>query len=66
MDEDQFKGKWEQMKGRVREEFGKLTDDDLQEIKGQRNRLLGKIQERYGDTKEKAAEKLKQFERKLK
>ena len=65
MDEDQFKGKWEQMKSRAQEEFGKLTDDDLQEVKGRRDRMLGKIQERYGDTKEKAAEKLKEFERKF-
>lgn len=65
MDEDQFKGKWEQMKSCVREKFGRMTDDDLQEIKGRRDRMLGKIQERYGDTKEKAAEKLKEFEREL-
>ena len=65
MDQDKFEGRWKQMKGRAREQFGKLTDDDLEDIKGQRDRLIGKLQERYGDSKEKAAEKLKEFERKF-
>jgi uncharacterized protein YjbJ (UPF0337 family) len=45
---DQLKGKWKQMKGSVKERWGKLTDDDLDVIDGQRDQLIGKIQERYG------------------
>lgn len=63
MNDDQFKGKWDQMKGSVREHWGRLTDDDLEEVRGKRENLLGKIQEKYGDTKEAAAKKLKEFER---
>lgn len=48
MNSDQLKGKWKQMKGSVKERWGKLTDDDLDVIDGQRDQLIGKIQERYG------------------
>ena len=56
MNWDQFEGKWKQMKGSVKEQWGKLTDDDLDRISGQRDQLVGRIQERYGLAKE-AAEK---------
>lgn len=65
MSEDKWEGKWENMKGKVREHWGRLTDDDVDEVKGDRQRLLGKIQEKYGETKEKAEEKLREFERKF-
>jgi uncharacterized protein YjbJ (UPF0337 family) len=48
------KGQWTQMKGAVRKQWGKLTDDDLDVIAGERERLIGKIQERYGIAKEEA------------
>jgi uncharacterized protein YjbJ (UPF0337 family) len=54
MNWDQAQGKWTQMKGSVKEKWGKLTDDDLKVIDGKRERLIGKIQERYGVTKENA------------
>ncbi|WP_423822999.1 CsbD family protein [Salinisphaera sp. SPP-AMP-43] len=63
MNEDQFEGKWERMKGSVREHLGRLNDDDVAEVQGRRERLLAKIQEKYGDTKEAAEDKLKEFER---
>ncbi len=63
MNDDQFEGKWERIKGSVREHFARLTDDDVEEVKGKRQNLLGKIQEKYGDSKEAAAEKLNDFER---
>jgi uncharacterized protein YjbJ (UPF0337 family) len=47
-------GKWKQMKGSVKEQWGKLTDDDLNVIDGQRDRLIGKLQERYGYAREEA------------
>lgn len=52
----------EPLKGRVKEQWGKLTDDDLTEIDGNRDTLLGKLRERYGLAKEKASEQLGKFE----
>jgi uncharacterized protein YjbJ (UPF0337 family) len=54
MNWDQIEGKWKQMKGSAKQHFGKLTDDDLEQIRGQRDMLVGKIQERYGVAKEQA------------
>jgi len=54
MNWDRAKGQWMQMKGAVRTQWGKLTDDDLNVIHGERERLVGKIQERYGVAKEEA------------
>jgi len=54
MNSDQLKGKWKQMKGSVKERWGKLTDDDLDIINGQNEQLVGKIQEKYGIAKEEA------------
>jgi uncharacterized protein YjbJ (UPF0337 family) len=54
MNWDQVRGKWKQMKGSVKEHWGKLTDDDLNMIAGKRDQLAGKIQERYGLSKEDA------------
>jgi uncharacterized protein YjbJ (UPF0337 family) len=54
MNWDQMEGKWKQMKGDARTKWGKLTDQDLEQIAGQRDKLLGKIQERYGIAREDA------------
>jgi uncharacterized protein YjbJ (UPF0337 family) len=54
MNWDQAKGKWKQLKGSAKTQWGKLTDDDLEVIAGQQDVLVGKIQERYGITKEAA------------
>lgn len=48
MNEDTLKGQWTQLRGKVREQWGKLTNDDLDQIHGQSEQLIGKIQERYG------------------
>ena len=53
MDSNVFKGKWKQMKGEAKKQWGKLTDDDLDVIDGQKDKLVGK-QERYGHTKDAA------------
>ncbi|HST09634.1 MAG TPA: CsbD family protein [Terriglobales bacterium] len=58
MNWDQVKGEWTQMKGSVRKQWGKLTDDDLDVIAGERERLVGKIQERYGIAKEEAEKQI--------
>jgi len=52
MDWNRFEGNWKQFSGRVKEKWGKLTDDDLDVINGRREQLEGKIQERYGIAKD--------------
>ncbi len=54
MNTDQMTGQWKQMKGAAKQQWGKLTDDDLEVIDGQRETLIGKLQERYGIAKEEA------------
>jgi uncharacterized protein YjbJ (UPF0337 family) len=58
MNWEQAKGQWMQVKGSVRKQWGKLTDDDLDVIAGEREKLAGKIQERYGMTKEEAEKQI--------
>jgi uncharacterized protein YjbJ (UPF0337 family) len=53
MNADQLKGKWMQFKGELKQQYGKFTDDDLQQIEGNYDKFIGKVQERYGDKKEK-------------
>jgi uncharacterized protein YjbJ (UPF0337 family) len=52
MDWDRVEGSWKQFTGKVKEKWGKLTDDDLTTINGRRDQLEGKIQERYGYAKD--------------
>jgi uncharacterized protein YjbJ (UPF0337 family) len=54
MNEDILKGQWTQLKGRVREKWGKLTDDDVDQIQGRAEQLVGRIQERYGVARDEA------------
>ncbi len=63
MNEDIFSGKWHQFKGKVKEKWGKLTDNDLVKINGQREQLLGSLEERYGWQRQRAEEELKKFEK---
>ena len=58
MDWNRVEGSWKDMKGKVKEQWGKLTDDDLTIINGQRDQLEGKIQERYGIAKDRAKEQV--------
>lgn len=58
-------GNWTQFKGQAREQWGKLTDDDLMQIQGQRQQLVGKIQARYGISLEKADEQVREWENKI-
>lgn len=57
-----FKGKWNQMKGKIKEKWGKLTDDELTRVDGKRDQLLGHLQERYGWEQERAEKELRSFE----
>ncbi len=52
MDSNTLKGKWRQLKGSAKEQWGELTEDDLQKIDGNLDQLMGTIQEKYGKTKE--------------
>lgn len=52
MNWDQVEGNWMQMKGKVKETWGDLTDSDIKKIEGKRDRLAGVLQERYGKKKE--------------
>jgi len=54
MNWDQISGKWKQVKGSVKQQWGKVTDDDLDFIAGTRDKFVGKLQERYGLAKEDA------------
>ena len=54
MDWNRVEGNWKQLKGKVKEQWGRLTDDDLDVINGNRDQLEGLIQERYGYAKDQA------------
>ena len=54
MNSDQLKGSWWQLQGKIKEQWGKLTDDDMDVIGGRFDQLVGKIQERYGMAREAA------------
>lgn len=61
MNKDQLQGDWLNLKGKIKEKWGKLTDDDLKVIEGKRDQLAGKLQERYGYAKEQAQKELDDF-----
>jgi uncharacterized protein YjbJ (UPF0337 family) len=65
MNWNEIKGDWKQLTGKVKEQWGRLTDDDLAVVAGHRDQLAGKIQERYGVAKDDAYEQLAAWERKL-
>jgi uncharacterized protein YjbJ (UPF0337 family) len=55
MNWDRIKGNWKQFKGEARKQWGKLTDDELDQIGGERDKLVGRIQERYGIARDEAS-----------
>ncbi len=61
MNWDQIKGDWKQLSGKVKEKWGKLTDNELTTIAGQREQLIGVLQERYGYAKEHAEKEINEF-----
>lgn len=61
MNNDVLEGKWKQLRGKVREEWGELTDDELDQIAGRRDQLIGKIQEKYGYTRDEAERQVEEF-----
>ena len=61
MNKEIFQGHWNELKGKVKEQWGKLTDDEISQINGKWDQFLGKIQTKYGWTKEKAETELNQW-----
>lgn len=61
MNKDTIEGNWKQLKGKVQQQWGKLTDDDLDVIEGNRKELAGKIQERYGISRDEAEKQLDEW-----
>ncbi len=61
MNWDTIKGQWKQMTGKVKEKWGKLTDNDMTQISGHKDQLVGKLQERYGYAKDQAEREVNDF-----
>jgi uncharacterized protein YjbJ (UPF0337 family) len=65
MNWDRIEGNWKQFKGKMIEQWGKLTDDDLDRIAGKREQLVGRIQERYGVARDEAERQVDDWSRPL-
>jgi len=61
MNKDILAGKWKEMKGRVKEQWGKITDDELDRAEGKADQMVGLLQQRYGYSKERAQEEYDRF-----
>ena len=61
MNEDRSEGMWKQFKGKIKEQWGKLTDDEIDEAEGKWDQLSGKIQERYGRSRDDVELELRRF-----
>ena len=61
MNTDVLQGKWKQLKGEVKRQWGKLTDDELDMIEGNKDKLVGMVQERYGYARDQAAREVDDF-----
>ena len=61
MNRDTLQGKWHQLKGEAKVRWGKLTDDDLDQVAGNAEKLIGRIQERYGYAREQAEREVHEF-----
>ncbi len=61
MNKNILEGKWKQLKGEVRKQWGSLTDDELDQIAGNYEKLVGKLQEKYGYTQMEAERRVNEF-----
>ncbi|MBK9746146.1 MAG: CsbD family protein [Anaerolineae bacterium] len=62
---DQIKGAWKQISGKIREEWGEFTDDEIMEMNGERDQLVGKIQQKYGMAREDAQREVDNWSRRV-
>ena len=65
MNSDRMQGQWKQLKGKIKTQWGKLTDDDLDVISGQKDQLVGRIQERYGIQKDEAQRQVDDWNKRM-
>ena len=65
MDKNQIAGAWHQLRGKVKEKWGKLTHDDLKQFEGYAEQLAGKLQEHYGLSLEDAERQANEFRRRI-
>ncbi|MGE6330062.1 CsbD family protein [Psychrobacter pacificensis] len=63
MNDNTLKGEWKQLKGSVKQKWGELTDDDLDQVEGSRDKLVGRIQERYGHAQDHAEREVDDWRR---
>ncbi|NIY74735.1 CsbD family protein [Thalassospira sp. HF15] len=61
MNWDQIEGRWKQLTGDVKKQWGRLTDDDVDAIDGQQDKLVGRIQEAYGIEREEADRQVREW-----
>jgi uncharacterized protein YjbJ (UPF0337 family) len=62
MNNDRAAGQWKQIKGSIKEQWGKLTDDEISQLEGHSDRLAGRLQERYGIAREEAERQAREFQ----
>ena len=62
MNKNQIDGRWLQLKGKIKEEWNDLTDDEIEEAEGEAMQLVGKIQAKYGIEKEAAEAKIRELQ----
>lgn len=65
MNEDRIAGQWKQLAGKIKAQWGKLTDDDITQAQGNSEYLAGKLQERYGLAREEAEKQVREFRDRL-
>jgi uncharacterized protein YjbJ (UPF0337 family) len=65
MNWDRIEGNWKQFKGQARQQWGKLTDDELDQVEGRREELVGRIQEKYGIARDEADRQVRDWEGRL-
>lgn len=65
MNWDRIEGQWKQFKGRAKERWGDLTDDELDRVEGKRDLLVGRIQEQYGITRDQAEDQVRDWENRI-
>ncbi len=63
MNKDIMQGNWKQLKGSAQEQWGELTDDQLDQVEGNREQLVGKIQEAYGKSRDEAEREVEKWEK---